>query len=186
MNQLKPQTCNFNSFSRMASYEENVIYLNELIISPRIFSRWASSLKVETFLRLTGLKFINVRNHLVFYKDIVSDFSAWLYYFPYIELNGKKIQGDDSIIKEICEKFEIKIDDSLTTEQRLLSHSIQVMLTSHTIFLLKWLRGENSEKFLKNCVLHDPPNAFSRVVRNFFAPPKRALPYAKNDVSLTN
>lgn len=126
-------------------WEKDKIYLYQFSRCPTIASASPFCLKVETFLRMTGLPYENI-DHKMKYKSKKGQ-------LPFIELNGKEIADSDLIIKELSEKFEKNLDDGLTAEQRVTSHALESMLNNHTGWVSRWWRYNNPREFLETAKL---------------------------------
>lgn len=122
-------------------YVTDTIYLYQFTRCPTIASASPFCLKVETFLRMTGLQYENV-DHKMKYKSKKG-------LLPFVELNGKEINDSDLIIKELSEKFGKNLDDGLTPEQRVTSHAFESMLNNHTSWVVRWWRYNNPREFLE-------------------------------------
>lgn len=128
-----------------ADYVKDTVYLYQFTRCPTIASASPFCLKVETFLRMTGLTYENV-DHKLKYKSKKG-------LLPFIELNGKEIADSDLIIKELSEKFEKNLDEGLTAEQRVTSHAFESMLNNHTSWVVRWWRYNNPQEFLETAKL---------------------------------
>jgi len=126
-------------------YVKDTVYLYQFTRCPTIASASPFCLKVETFLRMTGLTYENV-DHKLKYKSKKG-------LLPFIELNGKEIADSDLIIKELSEKFEKNLDEGLTPEQRVTSHAFESMLNNHTSWVVRWWRYNNAQEFLETAKL---------------------------------
>jgi len=122
-------------------YDEDTVYLYQFTRCPTIPSVSPFCLKVETWLRMTGLKYENV-DHKVRYKSKKGQ-------LPFIELNGQEIADSDIIIRELSTKFEKNLDEGLTAEQRNISHALQSMLNNHTSWVVRWWRYNNPDQFIE-------------------------------------
>ena len=125
----------------MADYNQSLIIFHQTNRLPNCPSPCVECLEVETFFRIAGLKYKSVyhANNLEMEEKRC----------PYVELDGKVISGVNQIVKEICEKFELKIDDDLTAEQRVLTYSIMSMINFRTFEILNYFRFEDPIRGLK-------------------------------------
>lgn len=123
------------------NYEKDMIYLYQFSRTPIVPSTSAYCLKVETWLRLIGLKYENV-DHRAKYKSKKG-------LLPFIELNGEEVDDSTAIINTLSEKFTKDIDSSLTPEQRNMSHAMISMIENHLSWVVLYWRAKNPLNFLK-------------------------------------
>ena len=105
-------------------YEKDVVYLYQFTRFATIPSSSPFCLKVETFLRMTDIRYENVDHQLKFRSKKGQ--------LPFVELNGKEIADSDIIIQDLTKYFEKDLDEGLTAEQKNNSHAYQSMLDNHT------------------------------------------------------
>jgi len=122
-------------------YVKDTVYLYQFCRCPTIASASPFCLKVETFLRMTGLPYENVQ-HKMKYKSVKG-------LLPFIELNGQHIADSDIIIKELSKLFEKNVDEGLTPEQKVTSHAFESMLNNHTSWVTRWWRYNNPNEFVE-------------------------------------
>jgi len=123
-----------------ADYEQDIVYLYQFMRTPVIPSLSPYCLKVETWLRLQGLKYENV-DHKMKFKSKKGQ-------LPFIELNGEEIADSAIIIKQLSEKFNTDLDASLTAEQKLVAHSNIHMIEHHFAWIVKSLYATCPDKWL--------------------------------------
>lgn len=121
-------------------YETDVVYLYQFSRTPVIPSPSAYCLKVETWLRICGIKYENV-DHKMRYRSIYGQ-------LPFIELNGEQIADSAVIINKLGEKFGKNLDEELTSEQKALAHSAASMLENHLHWVDTWWRGRYPDQML--------------------------------------
>ncbi|KAG4066591.1 hypothetical protein HA402_007227 [Bradysia odoriphaga] len=124
-----------------ADFEKDIIYLYQFSRTPFLPSLSPYCLKVETWLRLAGLKYENVDHKLKLRSKKGQ--------LPFIELNGEEIADSAIIIKELSAKFEKDLDASLSQEQRNISHAMISMIENHLVWILFWWRTKYPDQFLK-------------------------------------
>lgn len=122
-------------------YDKDVVYLYQFSRFPTLPSASPYCLKMETWLRMAGLKYENV-DHKLKFKSKKGQ-------LPFVELNGEEIADSDIIIKDLSKQFTKDLDDDLTTEQRNVSHAFISMLSNHTIWVVRWWRYNHPGQFLK-------------------------------------
>lgn len=104
-------------------FEKDVVYLYQFSRTPVLPSISPFCLKVESYLRMAGIKYENVdhRMKLLSKKGLL----------PFVEVNGEQICDSAAIIKSLSSRFEVDLDSSLTADQRNCSHALQRMIESH-------------------------------------------------------
>lgn len=123
------------------NFEKDVIYLYQFSRTPLLPSLSPYCLKVETWLRLAGLKYENV-DHKMRHRSKKGQ-------LPFIELNGEEIADSAIIIKELTSRFEKDIDTSLTQEQRNIAHATISMIENHLVWVIFWWRSKYPDLLLK-------------------------------------
>lgn len=122
-------------------YEKDVVYLYQFTRCPTLPGISPFCLKVETWLRMTQLKYENV-DHKLKFKSKKGQ-------LPFVELNGEEIADSDIIIRQLSKHFEKDVDAGLTTEQRSVSHAFCSMLNNHTGWVSRCWRYRHPGQFLK-------------------------------------
>merc|ERR1712088_1016941 len=84
--------------SHVADFEEDMVYLFQFTRSPQIPSISPFCLKLESWLKLHGIKYQNV--------DHKCKFRSKKGLLPFIELNGEEIADSNMIIETLSKKFE--------------------------------------------------------------------------------
>lgn len=123
------------------NFEKDIIYLYQFSRTPLLPSLSPYCLKVETWLRLAGLKYENV-DHKMRFRSKKGQ-------LPFIELNGEEIADSAIIIKELTNKFEKDLDASLTQEQRNIAHATISMIENHLVWIIFWWRTKYPDLVLK-------------------------------------
>ncbi|KAF0313666.1 Failed axon connections [Amphibalanus amphitrite] len=124
-----------------ADFEKDVVYLFQFSRTPVLPSISPFCLKVETFLRVAGIKYENV-DHRMKLRSKKGQ-------LPFVELNGEEISDSSFIIKELSAKFEKDLDAALSTEQKTLSHAMITMVENHLHWINKAWRSKNPGEWLK-------------------------------------
>lgn len=137
---VNPTTKNKSSAHKM-DYEKDVVYLYQFGRFPTIPSASPFCLKVETWLRMAGVKYENV-DHKMKYKSKKGQ-------LPFIEVNGSEIADSDIIIKELSKQFYKDLDSDMTTDQKIVGHAFISMLNNHTSWVMRWWRYSHPGQFLK-------------------------------------
>ncbi|KAM7356780.1 failed axon connections isoform 2-T3 [Cochliomyia hominivorax] len=123
------------------NFEKDIIYLYQFSRTPLLPSLSPYCLKVETWLRLAGLKYENV-DHKMRFRSKKGQ-------LPFIELNGEEIADSAIIIKELSVKHNKDLDAGLTTEQRNVSYAMIAMLENHLIWIIFYWRAKYPDNVLK-------------------------------------
>ncbi|KAL7642995.1 UNVERIFIED_CONTAM: hypothetical protein RMT77_006284 [Armadillidium vulgare] len=113
-------------------FEKDVIYLYQFTRTPVLPSLSPYCLKVETWLRLAGLKYENV-DHRLKYKSKKGQ-------LPFVEVNGEEIADSAIIIKELGQRYNTDLDAGLSAEQRNVAHANISMIENHLAWVVKWWR----------------------------------------------
>jgi len=126
-------------------FEKDVVYLYQFSRCPTIPSASPFCLKVENWLRMTGVSYENV-DHKMKWKSKKGQ-------LPFIELNGDEIADSTIIIRELSKHFDKDLDEGLTEEQKNVSHAFESMLNNHTSWVFRWWRYNNPGEFLNTAQL---------------------------------
>lgn len=98
-------------------------------------------LKVETWLRLAGLKYENI--------DHKMKFKSKKGLLPFVELNGEEINDSAVIIKELSQRFDKDLDAGLDSSQKNVSHAMISMIENHLFWVLMWWRTKHPDNIIK-------------------------------------
>ncbi|XP_045463639.1 failed axon connections isoform X2 [Harmonia axyridis] len=123
------------------NYEKDVVYLYQFSRTPLLPSLSPYCLKVETWLRLAGIKYENV-DHKLKYRSKKGQ-------LPFVELNGEEIADSVIIIKELAARFNHDMDIALTAEQRNVAHAMISMIDNHLAWVVMWWRTKYPDQVLK-------------------------------------
>ncbi|XP_063393409.1 failed axon connections [Cydia fagiglandana] len=123
------------------NFEKDIVYLYQFSRTPVLPSTSPYCLKVETWLRLAGVKYENV--------DHKAKFRSKKGQLPFVELNGEEIADSTFIIKDLSEKFNKDLDAALTPEQRVVSHAMISMIENHLSWVLLWWRAKYPDSVIK-------------------------------------
>jgi len=123
-------------------FQNDVVYLYQFMRTPVIPSLSPYCLKVETWLRLAGLKYENV-DHKMKFKSKKGQ-------LPFVEVNGEEIADSAFIIRQLGEKYNTDLDAGLTAEQRLVSHANISMIENHFAWVVKAVTHMESPEFMMN------------------------------------
>ncbi|XP_015435852.1 PREDICTED: failed axon connections isoform X2 [Dufourea novaeangliae] len=123
------------------NYEKDIVYLYQFSRTPLLPSVSPYCLKVETWLRLNGVKYENVDHKVKFRSKKGS--------LPFVELNGEEIADSTIIIRELSQKLGHDLDAILTPEQRSVSHATISMIENHLVWVVMCWRTKNLDQVLK-------------------------------------
>ncbi|KAL0851986.1 hypothetical protein ABMA28_000260 [Loxostege sticticalis] len=124
-----------------ANFEKDVVYLYQFSRTPLLPSTSPYCLKVETWLRLAGIKYENVPH--------MAKFRSKKGQLPFVELNGEEIADSTFIIKELSEKYNKDLDAALTPEQRMVAHAMISMIENHLSWVILWWRAKYPDSVIK-------------------------------------
>ncbi|KAI4501201.1 hypothetical protein M0802_003574 [Mischocyttarus mexicanus] len=145
------------------NYEKDVVYLYQFFRTALLPSISPYCLKVETWLRLNGIKYENVDHKMKFRSKKGQ--------LPFIELNGEEIADSTIIIRELTSKFGKDLDAALTSEQRSVSHAMISMIENHLVWAVTCWRTKNMDQVLKGYKLNLQHALGTRIptgILNFF------------------
>ncbi|XP_059055348.1 failed axon connections [Achroia grisella] len=123
------------------NFEKDIVYLYQFSRTPLLPSISPYCLKVETWLRLAGIKYENV--------DHKAKFRSKKGQLPFVELNGEEIADSAFVIKELSEKYNKDLDAALTPEQRVVAHAMISMIENHLSWVILWWRAKYPDSVIK-------------------------------------
>lgn len=126
---------------RKTNYEKDIVYLFQFSRTPVVPSLSPYCLKVETWLRLAGLKYENV--------DHKMKFRSKKGLLPFVELNGEEIADSAVIIKELAQKFDKDLDAGLDNAQKNVSHAMISMIENHLFWVVMWWRTKHPDNIIR-------------------------------------
>merc|ERR1711881_787960 len=123
-------------------FEKDMVYVFQFDRTAMVPSISPACLKLETWLKLNGIKFENV--------DHNSKLRSKRGLLPFVELNGEEIADSEVIIKQLTTKFE-KEDPAanLTPEQKNVQHAMVAMVENHLQWSFMHWRVKNADNTLK-------------------------------------
>merc|ERR1712238_57894 len=135
-------------------FEKEVVYVYQFNRTATVPSISPACLKLETWLKLNGIKFETVNHN--------SKLRSKRGLLPFVELNGEEICDSDYIIKQLAAKFE-KEDPAanLTPEQKNVQHAMVTMVENHLQWAIMHWRVKNADNTLKG--FHLDLVAFSQI-----------------------
>merc|ERR1719378_918078 len=102
-------------------WEKNVVYLFQFPLCPTVRTISPFALKLETWLKLTGIKYENVFTMKFGSKGQI----------PYIELNGEQIPDSNIIINVLKEHFGKDPDQLCTSSDLAVGHAVTGLVEHH-------------------------------------------------------
>jgi len=128
------------------NWEKDVVYLCQFPLCPSVRSISPFALKLETWLRLTGIKYENIHTMKFSSKGQI----------PYIELNGEQIADSNIVIEKLKEKFQVDPEKDIPETDVAMAHAATVMVENHTAHIgFHYRYGYNMENFLNTLQLAD-------------------------------
>jgi len=121
--------------------EEDMVYLFQFQRSPQIPSISPFCLKLESWLKLHGIKYVNV--------DHKCKFRSKKGMLPFIELNGEEIADSNIIIEHLAAKFDKEMPAQMTPEQKNVQHAMVAMVENHLHWTMVHWRSKESDNILK-------------------------------------
>ena len=121
--------------------EEDTVYLFQFQRSPCIPSISPFCLKLESWLKLHGIKYMNV--------DHKCKFRSKKGMLPFIELNGEEIADSNIIIETLAAKFGKEMPAQLSAEQKNVQHAMVTMVENHLHWTMVHWRSKESDNILK-------------------------------------
>lgn len=121
--------------------EEDMVYLFQFQRSPCIPSISPFCLKLESWLKLHGIKYTNV--------DHKCKFRSKKGMLPFIEINGEEIADSNMIIETLAAKFGKEMPAQLSAEQRNVQHAMVAMVENHLHWTMVHWRSRESDNILK-------------------------------------
>jgi len=122
-------------------FEKDIVYVYQFTRTPVLPSLSPYCLKVETWLRLAGIKYENV-DHKMKYKSKKGQ-------LPFVEVNGEEIADSAMIIKELASRYNQDLDAGLSPEQKNVAHATISMLENHFAWVLKSAFSTNPDLVLE-------------------------------------
>jgi len=124
-----------------ANYEEDTVYLYCTPRSSLLPSLSPFCLKVESWLRLAGLKYEVVEHNMKLRSRKGQ--------LPFVEVTGEEIADSAVIIKELSRRNSVDLDADLTSQQRGVASCATAMLENHFFWVIKAWRSRNPEQMLQ-------------------------------------
>merc|ERR1711899_331430 len=127
-------------------FEEDMVYLFQFTRSPQIPSISPFCLKLESWLKLHGIKYQNV--------DHKCKFRSKKGMLPFIELNGEEIADSNMIIETLSKKFEKEMPAELSQDQKNVQHAMVAMVENHLHWTIVYWKSKDVDNILKGYKLN--------------------------------
>jgi len=127
-------------------FEKDTVYLFQFGRNATLPSMSPYCLKVETWLRLNGIKYENV-DHKVKLRSAKGQ-------LPFVELNGEEIPDSALIIQKVGQHFGVDPDGQLTKDERNNSHALISMIENHLNWVYVYWRSKNPDAMIKGFKLN--------------------------------
>jgi len=132
--------------SHVKDYEEDMVYLFQFTRSPQIPSISPFCLKLESWLKLHGIKYQNV--------DHKCKFRSKKGMLPFIEMNGEEIADSNIIIETLSKKFDKEMPAELTQDQKNVQHAMIAMVENHLHWTIVYWKSKDVDNILKGYKLN--------------------------------
>jgi len=132
--------------SHVKDYEEDTVYLFQFTRSPQIPSISPFCLKLESWLKLHGIKYQNV-DHKCKHRSKKG-------MLPFIELNGEEIADSNMIIETLSKKFDKEMPAELTQDQKNVQHAMVAMVENHLHWTIVYWKSKDVDNILKGYKLN--------------------------------
>merc|ERR1712066_894948 len=132
--------------SHVKDYEEDTVYLFQFTRSPQIPSISPFCLKLESWLKLHGIKYQNI--------DHKCKFRSRKGMLPFIELNGDEVADSNMIIETLAKKFDKEMPAQLSQDQKNVQHAMIAMVENHLHWTIVHWRSKDVDNTLKGYQLN--------------------------------
>merc|ERR1712242_621204 len=132
--------------SHVQDFEEDTVYLFQFTRSPQIPSISPFCLKLESWLKLHGIKYQNV-DHKCKHRSKKG-------MLPFIELNGEEIADSNMIIETLSKKFDKEMPAELTQDQKNVQHAMVAMVENHLHWTIVYWKSKDVDNILKGYKLN--------------------------------
>jgi len=127
-------------------FEEDMVYVFQFTRSPQIPSISPFCLKLESWLKLHGVKYQNV-DHKCKHRSKKG-------MLPFVELNGEEIADSEHIIDALSKKFEKNMPAELSQDQKNVEHAMITMVENHLHWTIVHWKTKDVDNILKGYKLN--------------------------------
>merc|ERR1711881_553421 len=127
-------------------FEKDMVYVYQFGRTSIVPSISPACLKLETWLKLNGIKFETVNHN--------SKLRSKRGLLPFVELNGEEICDSELIIKSLSKTYGKEMDSSLNPEQKNIQHAMLTMVDNHLQGAFMSWAARNSDNLLRGYKLN--------------------------------
>lgn len=125
---------------RKPDWEKDVVYLCQFPLCPSVRTISPFALKLETWLRMNGIKYENIFSMKFSSKGQI----------PFIELNGEEIPDSNIIIRRLKAEFGTDPDSGCSAEELAMAHAATGMIEHHLAHVgFHYRYGHHMSDFLR-------------------------------------
>merc|ERR1712244_70618 len=132
--------------THVKDFEEDMVYLFQFTRSPQIPSISPFCLKLESWLKLHGIKYQNI--------DHKCKFRSRKGMLPFVEINGDEIADSNMIIETLAKKFDKEMPAQLSQDQKNVQHAMIAMVENHLHWTIVHWRSKDVDNTLKGYQLN--------------------------------
>jgi len=132
--------------THVKDFEEDMVYLFQFTRSPQIPSISPFCLKLESWLKLHGIKYQNI--------DHKCKFRSRKGMLPFIEINGDEVADSNMIIETLAKKFDKEMPAQLSQDQKNVQHAMIAMVENHLHWTILHWRSKDVDNTLKGYQLN--------------------------------
>ncbi|XP_065194132.1 failed axon connections homolog isoform X3 [Sycon ciliatum] len=149
--------------------EKDVVYLFHFGRVPSGPDPSSFCVKMETFLRMNGIKYKAITTQQMGPKDKM----------PYIAYNGQVISDSDFIVDFLIKELQLKCDSDLDESQRAVGHVTCQMLEENTYWAIVHYRWVQNVRQLPDLFVNSPGTVMRLFLRYMIAPKVEKSCYAQ-------
>merc|ERR1712226_857618 len=127
-------------------FEKDIVYLYQFPRCPKLPNISPKCLKVETWLKLRGIKYENINHN--------AKLRSKRGLLPFVELNGEEIADSEIIIKTLAKTYNKEMDAALNQEQKNIQHAMLTMVDNHLHGAFMMWATKNADNLLNGYKLN--------------------------------
>merc|ERR1719251_409334 len=127
-------------------FEKDIVYLYQFPRCPKLPNISPKCLKVETWLKLHGIKYENINHN--------AKLRSKRGLLPFVELNGEEIADSEIIIKTLAKTYNKEMDAALNQEQKNIQHAMLTMVDNHLHGAFMMWATKNADNLLNGYKLN--------------------------------
>ena len=136
------------------AYPPGLVILHQYPRGRSVPSYSPACLKLETFLRMSGIPYENRFGIEMSKKGKL----------PFITYEGEEVADSNLVIPFLCEKFKLCLDDHLEKSDEGIGHAVCRMIEEHFYFILIQNRWLEQSEVVKKCMFGNVPDLIARFV----------------------